>query len=221
MKRHVSQEEVDKSEWIINRLGITAVHWRLFFGNPPAFVNGQVKSIVSDRFGDLAPEILYIDGKRITPLQTFFEWGVADITMPEKKVYIFQSAFDALAFFQIRKMAESNDVIFVVGKYPSKNVLVYIKKSFPIAKFIICFPNNFFGSIADVRIAAILSDKSLSMEVVSNKLLCSYKSRDTAIPLDKVSLSKVSEFTGFSPKRIRTLKPKLGKESFFDLLGDK
>src|SRR5690606_15401105 len=221
MRKHAKPEEDDRTFQEIARLGFSAVHWRLFFGNIPTFESGKIQMTVSDRFDNMEAEILFIDGKRITPLETYFEWGVTDIVMPDRKVYIFQSTIDGLAFFQMKKMAESTDVVFAVGKYPSEKVLSFIKNSFPTARFIICFPRNFLGNIADIRIASILAGRNISMEIDSDWLVCSYKGRQTAVPLDIISLSKVSEFTGFYPKRIRTLKPKLGKESFFELLRSK
>lgn len=218
MRKHADPVEVGRTCHEIARLGFSAVHWRLFFGTMPSFENGKIQLTVSERFDNMKGEILFIDGKRITPLETYFEWGVTDIVMPDRKVYIFQSPLDGLAFFQMKKMAESTDAVFAVGKYPSEKVLGFIKSSFPTARFVICFPKNLLGNIADVRVASILAGQTVSMEIVSDRLVCSYKGRQTAVPLDLVSLSKVSEFTGFCPKRIRTLKPKLGKESFFDLL---
>src|SRR5690606_8708527 len=218
MRKHANPEEVGRPCHEIARLGFSAVHWRLFFGNIPSFENGIIQSTVSDRFDNMEAEILFIDGKRITPLETYFEWGVTDIVMPDQKVYIFQSPIDGLAFFQMKKIAESSDVVIAVGKYPSGKVLSFIKCSFPTARFVICFPRNFLGNIADIRIASMLAGQNISMEIDSDRLVCSYKDRQTSVPLDMISLSKVSEFTGFYPKRIRTLKPKLGKESFFELL---
>src|SRR5690606_40547725 len=107
MRKHADPVEVGRTCHEIARLGFSAVHWRLFFGTMPSFENGKIQLTVSERFDNMKGEILFIDGKRITPLETYFEWGVTDIVMPDRKVYIFQSPLDGLAFFQMKKMAES------------------------------------------------------------------------------------------------------------------
>lgn len=167
---------------------------------------------------DVKPEILYLDGERWIPSKTYFEFNVPVIASNTKVVYIFQSATDALAYFQIKSMANNDATFFVLGKNPSEAIIRYIKSWFNHARFILCYPNGLMGRISEIKTAGFLSNEHVRLELDNQRLICSYRNRKAIIPLDVVSLSQVSKLTGFYPKKIKTHKPKKGYDSFYDLI---
>ncbi len=217
-----NNEQADQDSFAISRLGFTAANWRLFFGQPPKLSKGAIELPITQRFqhSDFKPEILYLDGRRWIPSQTYFEFNASDLVSLQKKVYIFQSATDALSFFQIRSMVNMEAVFFVLGKNPRPEILNYVKENFAHAKFILCFPDNLMGRVSEIKIAGFLTNVQLILKLEGNRLLCRYGDKEASISLDSISLSKVSKLIGFYPKKIRTLKPKGGYQSFYDLIRD-
>lgn len=163
----------------------------------------------------LEPEILFIDGRRRVPSQTFYQYN--DGWTKPLRVFIFQAATDALAYFQLKKLYETDSVFLVVGKNPSNEILDYIKSRFSYARFALGFPNNLLARLSAIKLAGRLSDEKIGLSLTDGKLLCSYRNKNVAVSIDRVSMSEVSKLTGFWPK-IRMLKPPKGYECYYDFI---
>lgn len=204
----------------ISRLGFSAEHWCLFFGQEPKFHQGHIELPTSHRFQymHLQPEILYFDGNRWIPSQAYFEYNFSDIVSKDKKVYIFQSSVDALAYFQIKSMDGTNATFFALGKNPDKALIRYLKELFHYAKFILCFPRGLMSTVSEIITVGFLANEQLTLEINADVLLCSYRGKKEQIPIDILSWSNVSKQIGFYPKNVKTLKPPKGHKSFYDLI---
>lgn len=204
----------------ISRLGFSAEYWYRFFGHDAEFQKGRIKLPTTHRFlySDSQAEILYYDGKRLIPSQSYFEYNFSDIVSQGKKVYIFQSSTDALAYVQIKSMIETDATFFALGKNPNEDLVRHLKERFHYAKFILCFPRGLMSTLSEIKTAAFLANERLSLELINGALLCGYRNKKEEVPLDILSLSKISKQVGFYPKNIRTIKPPKDHNSFFDFL---
>lgn len=217
IKTMIPSGVMDDNGYTIARLGLSPVDWYAFFGNRANFRHGFVELPITNHAYnfELQPEILYLDGRRSVPSQTYFQFNRA--CLPPKKVYLFQSATDALGYFQINPRASTDSTFLVLGKNPPETILQHIRERFHFAKIVLAYPNSLTGRISEIRIAGIISGKQVRMMIMSNNLLCDCNGRSVILPLDAVSLSRVSKLTGLY-SRIRTLKPPKDYQSFFDLI---
>ncbi|MCL4638341.1 MAG: hypothetical protein M5Z89_05060 [Olivibacter sp.] len=201
----------------LTRTGFKAVYWRLFFLCDPKVEEGQIKLPINKLFPneDLINEVLFIDGERRIPLQTYFQYNF-DLNICNE-VYIFQSVTDALAYFQLKKMDEVPVVFLALGKSPSEKILQYVKTQFSGARFFLAYPNTLLAKVAEIKIIGYLKGEQIKIQLKDNLLLCKYRNREVSIASERLSLSEVQKLTGFWPK-LRTLKPPKGYDSFYDLL---
>lgn len=208
---------MDDNEYAIARLGLSPTYWYTFFGNGANFYHEFIELPISDHPFNirLRPEILYLDGSRWVPSQTYFQYK--GTCLPTPKIYLFQSATDALAYIQINPSAGTSSIFLILGKNPPEAILQHIREQFYFARIIMAYPNSLMARISEIRIAGILSGKPVRMRIKSNNLVCDCNGKSRRLPLDAVSLSKVSKLTGLY-SRIRTLKPPKNYQSFFDLI---
>lgn len=201
----------------LSKIGFEAAFWRLFFGSDACFQNGIIQMPIIRPFfyEEFQHEILFLDGRRSIPVQTYFQFN--DGIQHRFDVYIFQSATDALAYIQLKDMIDSEVVFLVLGKNPSENVLKHVKSKFQGSRFFLAYPNNPLAKIAEIRIIGFLAGEKLGLELKDNRFYCNYRNRIVSIPLERVSLSEVLKLTGFRPK-MRTLKPPKSYDSFYELL---
>lgn len=208
---------MDDNNYTIARLGLSPVDWYVFFGDGANFHPEFIELPLTDYSCDvkLQPELLYLDGRRWIPSQTYFQFN--GTCLPTQKVYLFQSATDAVGYFQINPRARADSTFLVLGKNPPESILQHIRERFYFAKIMLAYPNNLTGRISEIKIAGIISGKQVRMKIISNNLVCDCNGRSAILPLDAVSLSRVSKLTGLY-SRIRTLKPPKDYQSFFDLI---
>lgn len=204
------------SEFVLSRFGFIAAYWRLFFQIEPNLQNGRFSLPIFRLPTEirLEAELLFIDGERQIPKQTFYQYING---WKPSEVFIFQSACDALAYFQLRKMANSDVVFLIVGRNPDSEIIDYIKSSFSYAKISLGFPKDLLATISAIKVAGKLRDETIALRLDDDTVFCSYRNREVVISVAEFSLSRVSKLTGFWPK-MKTLTPPHGHNSFFDFL---
>lgn len=87
-------------------------------------------------------------------------------TSAAKDIYMFESAFDAMAFYQANRLkidAFSSAFVSVGGTF-SDNQVKALQQRFPQASFIDCFDNDLAGRIYGARLAALLCKTDALME---------------------------------------------------------
>lgn len=211
------KEHTENVNVYLSKIGFEAAIWQFFFGSDAIFQDGMIqlpiiRPLLNEEFQN---EILFLDGRRSVPVQTYFQFNEG--ILHRFDVYIFQSATDALAYVQLKDMIDSEVVFLVLGKNPSETLLQHVKSKFKGSRFFLAYPNNPLAKIAEIRIIGFLAEERLGLELKDNRFLCNYRNRIASIPLESVSLSAVLKLTGFRPK-IRTLKPPKSYDSFYELL---
>jgi hypothetical protein len=83
--------------------------------------------------------------------------------VPDAKVtslYIFESAIDAMSFYELKKFTKETASGFVsTGGYMTKNQIVPLMKRFPNARWYSCMDNDVSGNVYDVSLAYYLNGK--------------------------------------------------------------
>jgi len=152
------------------------------------------------------PEVLYLDGTRTVPAE--FLWKVPQgAALGKTDVFLFQSATDAMAFFELKgSRALRGSALVAMGSGPGTELLQYLKKG-PYRNFVLCFPNDFLGRICDIRAGLCLSDRPASIAISTDGTVSiESKERKCAIRPEALSLSRVERDAGINI-RPRTLKP--------------
>lgn len=92
--------------------------------------------------------------------------------MNNLKIYLAESAFDAMAFYQQNRFRfdETKAVFVSFGGTFSDNQLINLIKVFPEATFVDCFDNDLTGRSYAVRMAAIVSGVDLHSVVSGNDI---------------------------------------------------
>src|SRR5690606_13272417 len=164
---------------------------------------------------DCRAEKIYLDGTIVTPANFYWEVSPSDVFRPST-VFLFLSAVDAMAFSQSKSNGFlSNSVFIALGTNPVLEVIQVLSERFS-AKFVLCFPDDFFGRLNDVRVAAFLEGYNVSVRLEGAESVFVLREKEIRIPNDQVSLSKFERAAGLDLKA-RTSKPR-GYRTFFELL---
>lgn len=91
------------------------------------------------------------------------------------KVYLAESAFDIMAFYQQNKykIDAENAVFCSFGGTFSDNQVLNLLKGLPKASYVDCFDNDLVGRSYAVRLASIISGITLHTEIKDNNLIVS------------------------------------------------
>ncbi len=102
------------------------------------------------------------------------------------KVYLTESAFDAMAFYQHNKFKidTENAVLCSFGGTFSDNQVRNLSKGLPKAIFVDCFDNDLVGRSYAVRLASIISGTVLHTEIKNNNLIVSAEDKPQFIIAD-------------------------------------
>lgn len=161
-------------------------------------------------------ERLYLDGTRI--LTSGFFWTfLPDGDCNVARVFLFSSATDAMAFYQIRDAAFfRNAVVYAIGPCPAHDVVETLKSMHPVARFSLCFPNDVMGRIRDVIVASSLERTAVSVRSAGEEYVFRVRGKEVPLRAGHVSLSRFEKVSGLHLSA-RTEKPK-GQRSFFELV---
>ncbi len=115
-------------------------------------------------------------------------------------LYFFESAFDAMAFYQINKPRISHQNMAFVslgGTFSDMQVKNAIKQ-FPNATLHDCFDNDLMGRIYGIRLAAIADRKDLTIVKSPHSYSLKFKDKEFVIPDDKLNLTEYYRISGGS-----------------------
>jgi len=163
------------------------------------------------------PEVLYMDGTRTVPAEFF--WKIPqEREMGKTDVFLFQSAVDAMAFFELKGSGYvEGAALAAIGSGPGTELLQSLKKG-PYRNFALCFPNDFLGRICDVRAGLALSNRPASIAISADGTVAiASKGRKCALRPEDLSLSRVERAAGINI-RARTLKPADGTTFFEEMM---
>lgn len=99
---------------------------------------------------------------------------VADMSLGSdsvpKSIYIFESSFDAMAFYQANhlKLDTHTSAFVSVGGTFSENQITELQERYPSAKFVECFDNDISGRIYAGRMLSILSKGAININKTEN-----------------------------------------------------
>ena len=139
---------------------------------------------------------------------------VADLSggMPGK-IFFCESAFDAMAFYQINKAKVGKDVVLVsLGGTFSDGQVKGVMQRFPEARAYDSFDNDLAGRIYGLRLMALLEDIPLRIDRRDGKLLIEAKGKSFELNSNKPLLAQASGHLSIRYKMGQMLPPKTFKD---------
>lgn len=130
-----------------------------------------------------------------------------------KSVFFFESAFDAMAFYQVNK-AQLNDKIALVsigGTFSDKQITNTMER-FPNARAFDCFDNDLAGRIYGLRMMAIVEDFPIKISKTEIGLKVEAKGKSFDVTPERSITSQVSENISIRHKMGQWTPPKAFKD---------
>ena len=130
-----------------------------------------------------------------------------------KSVFFFESAFDAMAFYQVNK-AQINDKIALVsigGTFSDKQITGTMER-FPNAKAFDCFDNDLAGRIYGLRMMALVEDFPIKISKTEIGLKVEAKGKSFDVNTERSITSQVSENISIRHKMGQWTPPKAFKD---------
>ena len=130
-----------------------------------------------------------------------------------KSVFFFESAFDAIAFYQVNK-AQLNDKIALVsigGTFSDKQITGTMER-FPNAKAFDCFDNDLAGRIYGLRMMALVEDFPIKISKTEVGLKVEAKGKSFDVNTERSITSQVSENISIRHKMGQWTPPKAYKD---------
>ena len=131
-----------------------------------------------------------------------------------RQVFLFESALDALSFYQIynNKYDFSTAAFVSFGGGVAPKQIDTVLNTFPQAKYFSGFDNDVNGHVYDYVIEKRLNPKlDLEVKRVGEELVVKSKNTELKLPLADFSLKKIAELTG-KKLHLYITKPKHGKD---------
>lgn len=149
---------------------------------------------------------------------------VANISRAErddvKNIYFFESAFDAMAFYQMNRLKLGKDSALVsIGGTFSDNQVLDVMQRFPKAKAHDCFDNDIPGRIYGLRLMALVGDISIKITKTEHGLMVESKDKSIEITPGRSISSQVSKPLNLRVKTGEWTAPKAFKDWNDCLLG--
>ncbi len=141
-----------------------------------------------------------------------------------KQVYIGESPYDLMAFYQLNKNKfPMNDAVFAsTGGAFSKNQIINLKDEYPNAKFNLCFDGDYAGKMYDIRVLCLLNDipfKSLLKD--DNVHIRLNSEKEIIIPLSKLSLKEFVKQSGVDSRNVQVHKSPDNFKDWNDVIKNK
>ena len=142
---------------------------------------------------------------------------VADLTGGNREavrsVFFCESAFDAMAFYQMNKIQLGTDVALVSlgGTFSDKQITGTMVR-FPSARAFDCFDNDLAGRIYGLRMMVILEDIPMKISRTDNKLRVEAKGKSFELNTERSLTAQVSEKLSIRYKMGQWLPPKAFKD---------
>lgn len=123
--------------------------------------------------------------------------------MPQK-VYLFESAFDAMGFYQMNhmKLGDSFALVSIGGTF-SDNQIRDVMKRYPNSKLYDCFDNDVPGRIYGLRLMALVENLPIKINKTEKGIMVNVTDDQMTLSSDHSLIKQVAESM--------TLRPKLGE----------
>lgn len=130
-----------------------------------------------------------------------------------KSVFFCESAFDAMAFYQMNKTQLGNDVALVSlgGTFSDKQITNTMER-FPYARAFDCFDNDLAGRIYGLRMMALLEGVPMKINKKSDTLQIEAKRKSFELNTERPLLAQVSKHLSIRYKMGQWLPPKVFKD---------
>lgn len=130
-----------------------------------------------------------------------------------KSVFFCESAFDAMAFFQMNRMQLSTDVALVsLGGTFSDKQIAGVMARFPHARAFDCFDNDLAGRIYGLRMMALLESVPMKINKKVDVLQIEAKGKSFELNTERSLLAQVSKHLSIRYKMGQWLPPKAFKD---------
>ncbi len=130
-----------------------------------------------------------------------------------KSVFFCESAFDALAFYQLNRTRIDNDIALVsLGGTFSDNQIIKAMERFPNARAFDCFDNDIAGRIYGLRLMALIEDFPIKITKTENVLKVEAKSKSFDVDPERPLSSQVSKNISIRHKMGQWTPPKAFKD---------
>lgn len=137
-----------------------------------------------------------------------------------KNVYFFESAFDAMAFYQMNSLKLGKDAALVsIGGTFSDNQVLDVMQRFPKAKAYDCFDNDIAGRIYGLRLMALVGDIPIKITKTEHGLMVDSKNKSVEVMPGRSISSQVSKPLNLRVKTGEWTAPKAFKDWNDCLLG--
>ncbi|QXV63678.1 hypothetical protein INP83_11200 [Mucilaginibacter sp. 21P] len=176
----------------------------LHFGVPPQVLKFFAAEEPIFDFGDDA-EYFTADCHRLPVTRNL--WTAGDPLA--RQVVITYSAMEAIAFLTVKRSAYRNhqDLFFIaIGSRLRPEQLQWIRQNLKGRNFTLVFGNDLLGKLTDIKVAAGIRNKMLSICYQAGEVEIRLKARKIIFEAEKLSLHVFEEAFGIRTK-VRTCKP--------------
>ncbi len=130
-----------------------------------------------------------------------------------KSMFFCESAFDAIAFYQMNRAQISDNIALVsLGGTFSDRQITGVMERFPNARAFDCFDNDLAGRIYGLRMMALLENIPLKITKTGNGLMVEAKGKSIEIDTDRSIISQVSSSLSIRYKMGQWTPPKAFKD---------
>lgn len=128
-------------------------------------------------------------------------------------VFFFESAFDAMAFYQIHKaQLDKNTALVSIGGTFSDGQITGTMARFPHAKAFDCFDNDLAGRVYGLRMMALLEDIPMKISKMEDGMRVEAKEKSFVLNTERPLLAQVAEHLTIRYKMGQWLPPKAFKD---------
>ena len=128
-------------------------------------------------------------------------------------VFFFESAFDAMAFYQIHKaQLDKNTALVSIGGTFSDGQITGTMARFPHAKAFDCFDNDLAGRVYGLRMMALLEDIPMKISKMEDGIRVEAKEKSFVLNTERPLLAQVAEHLTIRYKMGQWLPPKAFKD---------
>lgn len=146
----------------------------------------------------------------------------ADSKEDVRNIYIAESAFDALAFYQIHRDKidlKSSAFVSFGGSFSDRQFTGLIQ-IFPKARPVLLFDSDMTGVMYDIRATTLMSGKVVQSKIEGDSVHFSIDDKHFSLPVDGLSAKEFREASGIDlpPSQLLVYKPYEGRKDWNDIL---
>ena len=151
---------------------------------------------------------------------------IADLShgdcMNVSNVFFFESAFDAMAFYQLNRLKLGDDIALVsLGGSFSDNQVRGILQKFPNARANDCFDNDLAGRVNGLRLISIVENIPLKIQKHDSGLKVATKDKSFILDADRPLYAELDKFISVRHKIGRSVPPSNFKDWNDCLMGNR